>query len=141
MKPNPMNKNLPPQQDPELLRFLSNQLRPEERKNLRKTEEWETCFRSWLEFEQPSEIARTLMLRPATNPTKEEEFLVWMDGKALQLIASSLSGMDAAESLATIFPYPENWEDSQDEPFLQPIQDLAEEFFNRVTESESSDPL
>ena len=134
-----MDKNPPSQlENPELLRYLNNQLRPEERRNIRKTEEWETCFRSWLACEQTSEIARTLMLRPAQDASKEEEFLVWMDGKALRLMEYRMSGTDEVTAMEILFPYPEDWEDREDEPFLQPIQDLAEEFFSRVTEAESN---
>ena len=117
----------------EEMRLLSNQLKPEERNNLRRTEFWETCFRSWLACEQASVIQRKLLLEPVRDPKKEEEFLRWMDGKAILLFNARLKGMEEVEMLQELFPYPEDWEDREDEPFLQPIQDLAEEFFNRVT--------
>lgn len=117
----------------EEMRLLANKLKPEERHNLRRTEYWETCFRSWLESEQPSEIARTLALKPVMDPSKEEEFLVWMDGKAILLLNARLKGTDEVEMLKELFPYPENWEDSEDEPPNAAISEFAEEFFNRVT--------
>jgi hypothetical protein len=135
--------NKPPSQleNPELLRYLNNQLRPEERRSIRKTEEWETCFRSWLASEQTSEIARTLVMRPVTDPNAEEEFLKSMDGKALRLMEYRMSGTDEVTAMEMLFPYPEDWEDSEDEPPLQFVSEFAEEFFNRVTEAESNDPL
>lgn len=117
----------------EEMRLLSNQLKPEERRNLRRTEFWETCFRSWLESEPPSEVARTLALRPVKEPKAEEEFLEWMDGKAILLFNAHLKGTDEVEMLQELFPYPENWEDSEDEPPNAAISEFAEEFFNRVT--------
>ena len=124
----------------EEMRLLSNQLTPEERHNLRRTEFWETCFRSWLACEQPSEVARTLLLRPAKDPNAEEEFLKSMDGKAILLFNAHLKGRDEMEMLESLFPYPEDWEDTEEEPPNAAISEFAEEFFNRVTGSESSDP-
>jgi hypothetical protein len=131
---------LTPQPLSEEMRLLSNQLTPEERRSLRRTEFWETCFRSWLACEQTSEIGRTLALRPALDPNAEEEFLKSMDGKAILLFNAHLKGMDEIEMLESLFPYPEDWEDTEDEPPNAAISELAEDFFNRVTGSESSDP-
>lgn len=131
MQPKPMNAPNPALS--EEMRLLSNQLKPEERRNLRQTEYWETCFRSWLASEQPSEVARTLLLRPVKDESKEQEFLVWMDGKAMRLMEYQLSGMDEVTAMEMIFPYPEDWEDSEDEPPNPAVSELAEEFFSRVT--------
>jgi hypothetical protein len=80
-------------------------------------------------------------MRPVTDPNAEEEFLKLMDGKALRLMEYRMTGTDEVTAMEMLFPYPEDWEDREDEPPLQFVSEFAEEFFNRVTEAESNDPL
>lgn len=113
---------------PEEQRILLGNFTPEERKNVRRTEEWETCFQSWLASATPSEIQERL-----EGP--EEEFLEWMDQKALQLVkAMKLDDREETEALKELFPYPEDWEERADDPLPPDLQKRAMSLLNRVQE-------
>ena len=117
-------------------RLLANQMTPEERKNLRQTPAWESCFNSWLESETPSVIQRKLLLDPVLREEAEEEFLRWMDGKAILLFNAQLKGADEVEMMQELFPYPEDWEDREDEVIPSALREAAQEFLSRVTGNE-----
>jgi hypothetical protein len=120
----------------EEMRLLANQMNPEERQNLRKTPAWESCFNAWLECETPSVIQRKILLDPGLKPGAEEEFLRWMDGKAIVLFSAQLKGADEVETMQELFPYPEDWEDREDEVVPGPLREAAQEFLSRVTGNE-----
>jgi hypothetical protein len=92
------------------MRILCNNLRPDERLNLRQTEAWGMCFRAWLESEPPLDIQSRLL------DHSKDEVLVWLDGKAVLLLNTQHKGQDEVEMLKELFPYPDDWEDSDDEP-------------------------
>jgi len=115
-----------PQTDEEK-RILLGNLNPEERTNLRKTEQWETCFQSWLDSATPSEVKRRL-----DGP--EEEFLQWMDSKAFHLMLAQLQNQDEVEAMKNNFPYPEDWEDSEEENLPPELRERAEKLLSRVQE-------
>jgi len=120
----------------EEMRLLANQMNTEERQNLRQTPAWESCFNAWLECESPSVIQRKILLDTVLREEAEEEFLRWMDGKAIVLFSAQLKGADEVETMQELFPYPEDWEDSEDAVMPSPLREAAQEFLSRVTGNE-----
>ena len=115
--------------NPEEQRILLGNFSQEERQNVRRSEEWETCFQSWLDSATPSAIAAWL-------ESPEEEFLRWMDAKALQLkTATALSNQEEVEALKEIFPTMQEEDDDralEEGPVPQALLDRAAALLNRV---------
>ena len=123
---NPDNKNAAA----ETMRILSNNMRPDERLNLRQTEAWEMCFNAWLESEHPLDIQRRLL------DHSKDEVLVWLDGKAVLLFNTQFKGEDEVEMLKELFPYPENWEDLDDALIPPPMREWIYETLGIETDDE-----
>lgn len=101
----------------EAMRILLNNLRPDERINLRQTEAWGMVFRAWLESDTPLQIQRRLL------DHSREEVLEWLDGKAVRLRNVQQQGEDEIEMLKELFPYPDDWEDLDDAPIPPPMRE------------------
>jgi hypothetical protein len=108
---------------PEEQRLIRGDLKPQERKNLRKSDEWESCFRSWLDSNQPSEILKSL--------NQKEDLLKMLDGKTIQFFLLRIQ-MDEVEAMQQLFPYPSNWEEMEEEEMPDDLQEKAEQFLSKV---------
>jgi hypothetical protein len=104
---------------------LSGDLEPEVRQGLRRQEEWETCFQAWLDSETPSAI------REALNGP-ENSLLEMIDAKAIRLLVCHMEDRDEVELMQAIFPYPENWEDQEDELLPPELREKAARLLDRV---------
>ncbi len=128
---------------PEETRLRFGNLNPTERQNLRQTDEWTTCFQAWLASESPSEIRERL--------ADEETLLIWLDSKANRLLWADFDNrkfqqenpqapkagdgsraIDPVELMTQLFPYPENWEDREEEEIPPDLRSQAVSLLKRV---------